>query len=97
MTDGEMIKFFHQEALTTVSIARLALKYNIPLIPARAIRIGRAFNFIAKIEKPIEFKKSSHITEQEVIDLMTKVNNKLAEWIKEYPSQWFWVHNRWKK
>jgi KDO2-lipid IV(A) lauroyltransferase len=96
-SDGESIPFFNQNAMTSVAIARLALKYNIPLIPARAIRIGREFKFIGEIGKPIEFNKTDSITEADVINLMTKVNEKLESWIREYPAQWFWVHNRWKK
>ena len=78
-------------------MARLALKYNVPLIPFRSIRVGRKFAFEVRIEKPLEFKKTDNITDSEVFALTVKMNEKLEEWIKEYPSQWFWVHNRWKK
>ena len=27
----------------------------------------------------------------------TNMNNMLERWIKEHMSQWFWVHDRWKK
>ena len=97
MTDGVSVPFFGRQALTTASIAKLALKYNIPLIPARSIRIGKEFKFMVKVEKPIEFKKPININSHSVISLTTKVNKTLEQWIKEYPSQWFWVHNRWKK
>ncbi len=96
-SDGELITFFGENALTSVAIARLALKYNIPLIPARSIRINKEFKFKVEIAKPIEFNKTDSITNEDVISLMTKVNKKLEEWISEYPAQWFWVHNRWKK
>ena len=95
--DGILVPFFGKEALTTASVARLALKYNVPLIPARSIRVNKKFAFEVRIEKPLEFKKTGNITNGKVFTLTAKMNKKLEEWIKEYPSQWFWVHNRWKK
>jgi KDO2-lipid IV(A) lauroyltransferase len=97
ITDGIWVPFFNRPALTTASIAKLALKYDVPLIPARSIRIGKEFKFLVKVEKPIEFQKTASISDESVVSLTTKVNQKLEEWIKEYPAQWFWVHNRWKK
>ena len=83
-------------AITTTSIARLALRYDIPLIPARSIRIGKEFRFRAEVEKPLAIKKSDDVN-SDVLRLTREINLKLEEWVKEYPSQWFWVHNRWKK
>jgi KDO2-lipid IV(A) lauroyltransferase len=97
ISDGIWVPFFNRPALTTASIAKLALKYNVPLIPARSIRAGEDFKFKLRVEKPIEFQKTDSIRDDLVLELTTKVNQKLEEWIKEYPSQWFWVHNRWKK
>lgn len=96
ISDGEPIKFFHDYAITTTSIARIALKYNVPLIPARAIRLDKKFQFLIEVEKPLEIVASGNLNEDS-INLTTKINNKLESWIKEYPAQWFWVHNRWKK
>lgn len=95
--DGIPVPFFGREALTTAAVARLALKYNVPLIPARTIRVGGKFSFEVRVEKPLEFKKTDNITDYDVFTLTSKMNEKLEEWIKEYPSQWFWVHNRWKR
>lgn len=96
ITDGIPVPFFGRDAITTTSFARLAIKYNIPLIPARSIRIGKEFKFEVKVEKPLEFEKTDNLEEM-TKDLTLKINQKLEEWIKEYPAQWFWVHNRWKK
>ena len=97
ITDGISVPFFHDNALTSASIAKLALKYDIPLIPARSIRIGKEFNFKIEIEDAVKFDKTDAITEEQVFNLTKKINEKLESWIREYPAQWFWVHNRWKK
>ncbi len=97
ISDGIDVPFFHDQALTSSSIAKLALKYDIPLIPARSIRIGKEFKFKIQVDKSIEFKKEKNISEEQVFSLTKKINKKLESWIKEYPAQWFWVHNRWKR
>ncbi|MFT5702895.1 MAG: KDO2-lipid IV(A) lauroyltransferase [Rickettsiales bacterium] len=96
ISDGSPIPFFGRPALTTTSIAKLALKYNVPLIPARSIREGHQFKFMVRVEKPLEVEKLDN-TNDSVLALTIKINQKLEEWITQYPNQWFWVHNRWKK
>ena len=96
ISEGEPVKFFHEDAVTTTSIARIALKYDINLIPARSIRIGNALKFIVEVEKPLVIQKSGDIN-SDVLNLTREINKKLESWIKQYPAQWFWVHNRWKK
>lgn len=95
VSEGEPVKFFHKDAITTTSIARLALKYDVPLIPARAIRVERSFRFRTEAEKPLAIQRSENLN-SDILRLTRQINSKLEEWIKEYPSQWFWVHNRWK-
>jgi len=95
ISEGQRIKFFHQEADTTTSIARMALKYDVAVIPARVIRKNNDFNFRVEFEKPLEFKKSMMLNE-DITSLTLLVNQTLERWIDEYPDQWFWVHNRWK-
>lgn len=97
VSEGQAINFFHKPAITTTSLARIALKYNVPLIPAYVTRIGQQSKFLVTIEKPLElddFKKSNQ--EQAISDITLLINKTLEGWIKKHPEQWFWVHNRWK-
>jgi KDO2-lipid IV(A) lauroyltransferase len=96
VSEGEPVQFFHDLAITATSMARIALKYDVPLIPVRSIRIGKDFKFRVEVEKPLAFEKTSNLN-SDLLRLTREINSKLEEWIKEYPSQWFWVHNRWKK
>ncbi len=96
ISEGEPVKFFHDDAITTTSIARIALKYDVPLIPARAIRLNKNFKFRVEAEKPLAIKKTDN-TNFDVLNLTRQVNQKLEQWIEQNPAQWFWVHNRWKR
>jgi Kdo2-lipid IVA lauroyltransferase/acyltransferase len=96
ISEGASVKFFHDDAITTTSIARMALKYDIPLIPARSIRIGKRFKFMVRVEKPLAIEKSGNVN-SDIMQITRNINQKLEEWIEQYPSQWFWVHNRWKR
>jgi KDO2-lipid IV(A) lauroyltransferase len=94
-SEGEAIKFFHKEAITTTSIARFALRYSTNIIPARINRIGDDFKFKVEIEKPLEFTITEN-PNHDLANITLSINQKLESWIREFPAQWFWVHNRWK-
>ncbi len=34
--------------------------------------------------------------EADVISVMTEINARLGSWIRKFPTQWLWLHNRWK-
>ncbi len=96
VSEGEKIKFFHDDAITTTSIARLALKYDVEIIPAFVVRSNKKNNFSASVEKPLSNKKTLNLNE-DILALTLSINQTLEQWIRKYPSQWFWVHDRWKK
>lgn len=95
MNDGIPVKFFGREAMTGPAIARIALKFGCPIVPAHVVRIdGHKQKFI--ISPPFEVEKTND-PEADVMNIMTKVNGILEGWIRESPSQWIWIHNRWPK
>ena len=90
LSEGEQIKFFNEEALTTTLPAQLSLKYNLKIIPIFIERKNDDF-FEMKIENPItpsELSTKSKISE--------KLNHILENMITNKPDQWIWTHNRWK-
>jgi KDO2-lipid IV(A) lauroyltransferase len=96
ITDGEPVKFFHDDAITSTSIAKMAIKYNVPLIPGYIFRVDKNFKFKLIIEKPLEYYNKK-LDKQMATNLTLKINQTIERWIKKSPEQWFWVHNRWKK
>ncbi|MBD1172482.1 lysophospholipid acyltransferase family protein [Pelagibacterales bacterium SAG-MED05] len=90
VSEGEKIKFFDKEALTTTLPGQLALKYKLDIVP---IFIERTNNnlFKMKVYEPIKssnFKDTSEVSE--------KLNKILENMIIKNPNQWIWTHDRWK-
>lgn len=88
MNDGIDTTFFGLEAKTTSLPAKLAIKYQIPLYVGFMKRQkGCKFtvHFIELNPKPTDDPK----------EVTQVINDILEAWIREYPSQWFWIHKRW--
>lgn len=85
---GQDLLFFGLPAMTTLSPAIFALKYNCDLIPIHAIRSHNGLDFVVRVDLPIP-----HGTAQ---DMMQAVNDNLEEVVRAHMDQWFWIHRRWK-
>jgi len=96
--DGIKVPFFSRKALTSPSFAKLSLKYNIPLIPIRIIRQKDKNNFNIEVADPLKITQDKELTmDKKIYKITREINKTLEKWIKQYPEQWFWVHNRWKQ
>ena len=93
MKKGVPCKFFGYTAMTTPSLASLALKHNYPAIPARSQRLKGA-HYRLTFEEPLQIEKTGD-NEEDVRLFMEKANQVLERWIRDDPSQWLWVHERW--
>lgn len=89
--DGTFLPFFNRPASTTLALARLARKHNIPLVPSQVIRKGTSSTFTIRFHPPLE--PSAFSTNAA---MMTEVNATLESGIRENPAQWLWLHKRWK-
>lgn len=90
VSEGEKIKFFNEDALTTTLPAQLSVKYNIDILPIFIERKNNEF-FNIKIFKPIQPKKF-----QNKIEITNKLNEVLEKMVIKNPDQWIWTHDRWK-
>ena len=93
MNDGIAVPFFGRDAMTAPAIAEFALRYDMPLIPVRAVRT-KDCHFEVTIYPPLAYEKTGD-DEKDILAIMTQINAQLESWIREYPEQWFWVHKRW--
>lgn len=85
---GENLFFLGKPTMTTLSPAKLALKFDALLVPNYAIRAKDGINFELIFEAPIPPSNPC--------DMMQLFNDSLARRIEQNPEQWLWTHNRWK-
>jgi KDO2-lipid IV(A) lauroyltransferase len=95
MNDGIAVPFFNIPAMTAPAIAKLALAYNCPIVPATMVRCAGA-RFKVVILPPITVPPTDD-AQQDYYNIMLHINGLLEEWIRKNPQQWFWVHQRWGK
>ena len=93
LNDGIAIPFFGRDAMTAPALARLALRYDCPIVPARVERLGGA-RFRITVFPPLRLARSDD-KDADVRAAMTRVNAMLEGWIRERPDHWFWLHRRW--
>jgi KDO2-lipid IV(A) lauroyltransferase len=93
MNDGIPVRFFGVDAMTAPAVARLALKYRCHVLPTRIIRTAGVKHKVI-VYPPIAIPDTGDL-HKDVHTIMTRINSILEGWIREYPEQWFWVHNRW--
>ncbi len=84
---GEILDFMGAPATTATGMAEIALKYDLPLVPAYGVRLADGVNFRVEFEPPVPHSDPLTMTQA--------LNDSLAAMIRRYPDQWHWPHRRW--
>lgn len=87
VVDGVRMSFLGHDALTSLAAARLALKYDLPMVPAYGTRIGDGSSFAVEFEAPIPPSDAMTMTQA--------FNDSLSARILDRPDQWYWMLRRW--
>ncbi len=93
---GLAVPFFGYDCMTADGPTRLALKFNVPLIPITGRRI-EGTKFVATAYPPIPLNYEKPDDDQTVYDGVLRINQFMEERVREAPGQWFWAHRRWSK
>lgn len=93
---GVLVDFFTKKAYTTDGIARMALALRTNIHSAFLFRDPkRKFRHTLRFGPAIPMDPSAP-REEEVLRLTRSCNEELEKGIREDPTQWFWLHRRWK-
>ncbi len=92
---GLPVKFFGKTAGTAAALALMTDKRDIPVIPAYNYRDENGVVHIV-IEKPIEFKNLPEDRNERLYYKTQMYNDILESQVRKHPSQWLWLHRRWK-
>ncbi|MEL6736177.1 MAG: lipid A biosynthesis lauroyl acyltransferase [Pseudomonadota bacterium] len=94
LTRGVPIEFFGRKATGNPLAARLAKQFECDIHPARCIRLpgGRyRLELLPALDLPKDDKGRLDVEETTQM-----INSVIEGWVREYPAQWLWLHDRWK-
>ena len=92
-SEGMFVYFFDRLACTNKGTALLAMASGAVVIPTFIVRDGRKHRVI--IGEEIAIKNTGNRAADQLANtaLFTKI---IEEFVRKYPEQWFWLHQRWK-
>ena len=92
--EGVFVDFFGRPACTTTGLALLAMRTDAPVVPGYILRLENGkYRMVIKEEMPVIR------TGDKDADILINTQNFsrfIEETVREYPDQWFWMHQRWK-
>ncbi|MFB9947316.1 lipid A biosynthesis lauroyl acyltransferase [Rhizobium puerariae] len=91
---GLKTTFFGRPVQTNPLLAKLVRQFDAEVYPARCIRLPDN-RYRLEIEPRIELPRDVNGK----LDLQATgqvLNDKVESWVREYPEQWLWYHDRWK-
>jgi len=91
--DGVFVPFFGRDACTLDSMAVLARRTGIPVIPIHMYRDGLRHRVI--VDPPIKAKNIQD-KEEDVLERTKQYAAWTENVIRQHPDQWMWLHNRWR-
>ena len=97
---GILVKLFGRDTLTADGPAKMAGIKNYPII-STFIHEDRPYHHVIDVLPPIRPYTSDHRLSREekdriVYETTQALNDRLEARIRQYPEDWFWLHNRWK-
>jgi KDO2-lipid IV(A) lauroyltransferase len=91
---GVFVDFFGRKACTTSGLALLAMHAGAPVLPAFTRRLPDG-KYLLEIGKKVKIIHSGN-RDNDVLINTQNFTIIIEEQIRQYPEQWFWVHQRWK-
>ncbi|HVZ80795.1 MAG TPA: lysophospholipid acyltransferase family protein [bacterium] len=92
--DGVFVPFYGKMAWTQSGVARIAQRTGASLVPAFMVR-GRDGRYEMHVEKAILVPAEGD-KEKNVLEAVTDLTRTIEKYVREYPDQWVWMHDRWK-
>jgi KDO2-lipid IV(A) lauroyltransferase len=93
-SEDTFVPFFGQLSGTVAGPAVLSLRTGAPLLPAFCIRQPDDTHKIIVLDA--FHTKYTGDVDADTERIMTEVNRIIESFIRQYPDQWLWLHDRWK-
>lgn len=93
-SDGIFVQFFNRPAATTTVAAALAVKTGAALLPCRTeLRADGRYRLL--YDAPLDVAGEGD-KQAEIARLTQDLTRVIEGWIRDAPTQWLWIHRRWK-
>ncbi len=91
---GVDVTFFGRRCKANPTVARLARRFECPVVGVRVIRLpGHRFRIAAEGPFALPREANGRIDVHRSTQLITSV---VERWVRENPDQWLWFHRRWR-
>ena len=91
---GIDLPFFGRAARTAPTLAKLAQRFDCPVVGAVVERLEGA-HFRLHLLPPVDIPRSADGSIDEA-GLMAACTQRLEDWVRAHPEQWLWFHRRWR-
>ncbi|MFB0528154.1 MAG: lysophospholipid acyltransferase family protein, partial [bacterium] len=91
---GVFVDFFGRPAGTVIGPAVMALRTGAPIVPVFNVRQGVNKHKVI-IGPPVELEISGN-QEKDILTVTAKITKVIEEFVRQYPTHWWWFHNRWR-
>jgi KDO2-lipid IV(A) lauroyltransferase len=91
---GVDVTFFGRRCKANPAVARLARRFDCPVVGARVIRLPER-RFAIRAEGPFDLPRDADglVDVAAATQMMTDV---IERWVREHPGQYLWFHRRWR-
>lgn len=93
-SEGYVIEFLGRNAWTTKTPALIARKTGAAVVPIFINRTGKGHE--VDIQPAVELSQNSNY-EEALIEDTKKFSAYIEDYIRQHPSEWLWIHRRWKR
>lgn len=94
LRDGVIVDFFGQPTNTFTGAAAIARRCEVPIFPVFIHREENGHHVIT-VEPPLTVDKTDDRA-ADVRRVTQCVSDRIEAWVRRYPEEWFWLHDRWK-
>jgi len=91
---GILVKFFGKDASMATGALKLALKYDVTILPVFFVRLKGPYIKII-VNQPFALKRSGD-SEKDLGDNLQGITHLFEEYILNYPKEYFWTYKIWK-
>jgi KDO2-lipid IV(A) lauroyltransferase len=92
---GVFVDFFGIPACTASGLARIALRTDAAVVPGFTVWDPKLKKYILRFDPAVELIRTND-NEADIVANTARFTKVIEGVIRQYPSQWLWVHRRWK-